>query len=135
MDSPYQTPAEPAKPYSENNSAALFEPLYRRRVWMKILGIAMIIIGALYSLTIIGAIVGIPMIFAGLYLVQAAGHLEGGFAGDPTGFYEGANKLSLAVQLGGIMIIIMTVFMILYFAFIFLIIGIGAASATTSGAF
>lgn len=133
MDSPYQTPAEPAKPFSDGNSAALFEPFYRRRMWMRVLGVPLIIVGALYSITIIGAIVGIPMIFAGLYLVQAAGHFEGGYGGNTARFYEGADKLSLAVQLGGIVVIIMAVFMVLYLAFIFLLIGIGAASTINSG--
>ena len=100
---------------------------------MRVLGISLLVLGGLYSLTIIGAIFGGPLIFAGLYLVQAAGHFEGGYSGNTARFYEGADKLSLAIQLGGIMVIIMAVFMILYFAFIFLIIGIGAASTINSG--
>lgn len=133
MDSPYQPPSQPAKPFGDTNFAGLFEPLYRRRVWMRIIGVFAILGGALYTITIIGAIFGVPMIFAGLYLMQAASHLEQGIGGNPASLYESANKLSLAIQIAGIFVLISLVMTILYFLFIFVVVGIGAFSAASSG--
>ena len=133
MESPYQPPSQPAKSFGDNNLAGLFEPLYRRRVWMRIIGVLAILGGALYTLSIIGAIFGVPMIFVGIYLMQAASQLEQGMSGNPASLYESANKLSLVFQIVGILALISLVITILYILFIFVVLGIGAFSAASSG--
>lgn len=133
MESPYQSPTQPAKHYGDNSVAQLFEPLYRRRVWMRIIGVLAILGGAFYTITIIGALVGVPMIFAGVYLMQAAGHFEHGLQGNPARLYEGVDRLSLAIQIAGIIALIGLVFTILYFIFIFAVVGLGVFSAASSG--
>lgn len=125
-DLPYQPPVEPSKFTGDANAAAaLFEPLYRRRVWMKIIGVVLIVSGALYCITIIGAIVGVPVILMGLYLYQAAGHLENGFRGYADQLHEGADKLARSLQIAGILVVVWVVLMVLYFALIFLLLGVG----------
>ena len=128
MESPYQTPAEPSKMYGGDNASGLFEPLYRKRIWMRILGIALILLGGLYCLTIVGAIFGIPMIFAGIFMNQAAGHIEAGFMGNPARLYEGSQKLASALQVGGIIILIISVIMILYFGAVIVFVFFGVAA-------
>lgn len=44
---------------------------------MKILGIFLIIYGALTSLSIIGALIGIPLIFSGIRLRDSSNHFDG----------------------------------------------------------
>jgi hypothetical protein len=128
MESPYQTPTEPAKGFGGDNASGLFEPLYQKRIWIRILGIALILLGALYCITIIGAIFGIPMIFAGVFMNQAAGHIEAGFMGNPARLYEGSRKLASALQMGGIIILIISVIMILYFGAIIMMLFFGIAA-------
>jgi hypothetical protein len=41
---------------------------------MRVLGAMMIILGLLFSITVIGAVIGIPMMLIGLGLVVAGGH-------------------------------------------------------------
>lgn len=133
MESPYQSPTQPAKHYGDNSAVQLLEPLYRRRVWLRIIGVLAILGGAFYTITIIGALVGVPMIFAGVYLMQAAGHFENGLQGNPARLYEGVDRLSLAIQIAGIIALIGLVFTILYFIFIFAVVGLGVFSAASSG--
>lgn len=129
-DSPYQPPVEPGKFTGDANfAAALFEPLYRRRLWMRIIGVVLIVLGVLYCITILGAIVGVPFIFMGLYLYQAAGHLEGGFQGYAEQLHEGADKLARALQIGGILIAIWAVLMVLYVAFVVVALSVGVFSS------
>lgn len=129
-DFPYQPPVEPSKFTGDANAAAaLFEPLYRRRLWMRIIGIVLIVLGALYCITIIGALVGIPFIFMGLYLHQAAGHFENGFRGYTDQLHEGADKLARSLQIAGVLTLIGIVLMVLYFAVLILAIAVGAIGA------
>lgn len=124
--SPYQSPIEPAKQAAGDftDVRSLFHPLYRRRIWARIIGIVFMLVGILYSLTIIGALVGVPLAFAGYYLIQSASMLEQGFAGQLGALQEAANKLSQAMMLIGILILIWVTFMVLYFLFIFFVLGV-----------
>lgn len=127
-DYPYQPPTEPAKFTGDANAAAaLFEPLYRRRLWMRVVGVVVIVLGALYCLSIIGAIVGIPFIFMGVYQYQAAGHFENGFQGYTEQLHEGADKLARSLQIAGILAIIWIVIMSLYVLFFIVMIALGAS--------
>lgn len=125
-DLPYQPPVEPSKFAGDANAAAaLFEPLYRRRTWMRIVGIVLVVFGAIYCISIIGAIFGIPMIIMGLYLHQAAGHFESGFRGYAEQLHEGADKLARTIQIAGILTLVGVVLMVLYFAVLFVVLAIG----------
>src|SRR5207302_10257148 len=55
---------------------------------MKFVGIFMIIIGALDCLSIVGALIGVPLIFAGLRVREAAD----GFAAYAAGDYSGLGR-------------------------------------------
>ena len=77
-----QSPPEPAA------VRRLVRPLYERKGWMKFLAIMTIIFGVLSALYLIGII----LIFAGVALLRAVGHIERSQAvGDP-GALEDASK-------------------------------------------
>lgn len=129
-DSPYQSPVDPTKnvldDYGHNDLLAYFEPLYQRRIWAKIIGVVFILGGGLYTITIIGALVGVPLILVGYNLFQAADHLQHGFQGQVGRLQEASRRLSIALLIGGILTLICLIFMILYFLLIFFLIGVGA---------
>jgi hypothetical protein len=124
--SPYQSPVEPGKQFidSQLDPRSLFEPLYQRRIWPRILGIILILLGVLYSLLIIGAVIGVPLAFAGYYLFQSASLIEQGFQGHVGALREASNKLSLSLMIAGIMILVWAAFMVLYFLFVFFVLGV-----------
>jgi len=67
----------------------LIEPLYRAKFWMQLVGIMLIISGALTALTIIGIIIAWIPIWAGVVLMQAAGSVDLAYA---EGSAEAASK-------------------------------------------
>ncbi len=90
---------------------------------MTFLGVMMIILGALYVLTIWGIQIGWLPIWLGIVLIQAAGRLRAGFdKGAVRSAAEGADKLRFYFVLTGI-------FMILSFALVVLLVlaGVGMA--------
>ncbi len=55
--SPYQVPVEPEKSgYSGFAPLEAMEPIFRRRWWVRFLGIVLIVVGGVYTLTIFGAL-------------------------------------------------------------------------------
>ena len=126
-ESPYQSPISPEKTqlsdYGNNDLLAYFEPLYRRRIWAKITGVVFMIVGGLYTLTIIGAIAGVPIFLIGYNFFQASDHLEHGFAGQQGRLREASERISLGIMIFGILVLIWVIFMILYLLFVFLMIG------------
>lgn len=129
-DLPYQPPVEPSKFSGDADAAAaLFEPLYRRRVWLRVVGVVLIMLGAMYCITIFGAIFGVPLIIMGLYLYQAAGHFESGFQGYTQQLHEGADRLARSIQIAGILAVILVAITVLYFAVLFVVLAVGLATS------
>lgn len=87
--------------------------------WAKIYSILIIIQGALSCLTIIGAIVGVPYILAGVRYHKSAQSLERSLLiGDESSVTASFYELSRGVRIMGILLLIGMILMILYFVFI-----------------
>jgi len=102
--------------------------------WAQFLGIMYIIMGAFYTLTIIGAIVGVPFIFAGLGLFRGGGHAKEFMAtGEQVAFQQTAVELLRHARIMGILLavigVLYLVLFILYFVVVVVLFGLmGAAS-------
>lgn len=126
--SPYQSPVEPTQTDQQSQIQFVFDafaPLYQRRGWMKLIGIVLMVLGAIYCITIIGVIVGLPFILMGLFMFQSAGHLDNAYAGQIGLFRESMAKLSQAVLIMGILVLIWLILMVIYFGFIILALLLG----------
>jgi hypothetical protein len=123
--SPYQVPVEPEKSgYSGFAPLEAMEPIFRRRWWVRFLGIVLIVVGGVYTLTIFGALFGIPVLMCGVFLFQAGKHFDAAYAGDYYRIREGFEKLTLAIIVAAILFSILAVFMILYVMLIVSMIGL-----------
>lgn len=101
---------------SENNQLVrqLAEPLYNAKFWMKLMGVFMIIIGALYALTIVGIIVAWLPIWIGVLLFQAAGALERAYStGNESDAIEGFGKLKTYFVINGVLLLISLAFVVI----------------------
>ncbi len=133
---PYESVnAGPPSGYSAAaGTVQVLAPLVEKAGWMKFIGILCIIGGALYCITIIGAIWGIPFILAGLNLTQASTSYRQGYPNNPAMLLEGSQKLGTSIMIVGIIFAIGVVLSIIYMAFVLLMViaSIGAA-ATSQG--
>lgn len=116
--SPYDSPQEPSKTYSDGGLGVIFESLHRKRIWMRVLGISAILGGAFYCLTIVGVIIGIPLILGGINLYQAAGNFENAAYGQPDLYRAACENLAKVILMGAIIFLISVAFILLYFAVI-----------------
>jgi hypothetical protein len=92
---------------------------------MTFLGIVEIIIGALYCLTIIGAAIGVPMIFAGLRLKESADAFTSYTTATDSGMLRGAlEKLGRHFRIHKILVIVSIVLTILYIIFFVFLFGL-----------
>ncbi len=86
---------------------------------MKFVGIFTLIIGVFYCLSIIGAILGIPFIFAGIRLNEASDNLKAFLKTDNIkSLFDALEKQSRYFYIIKIFIIISIVLMAIYFVFI-----------------
>lgn len=123
-ENPYASTLQSSAPSSEVGAA--FRPLYERKSMISLIGVLLIIGGALYCLTIIGAIIGIPFIIMGLALRSAATNLTQGAETQETGaFHQASTEIAKFFFIAGIIAIIGIVFNILYFGFIIVAIVFG----------
>lgn len=125
---PYALPT--SAPSSGYDIATVIQPLADRAGWLKFIGIWMIIVGVMYCLTILGAIVGVPVIIAGLNLSQGAGMLRGAYTNDAHQLREACQKMSTSAYIMGILLAISLALTALYIvAMIALVVigGIGGA--------
>jgi len=98
---------------------------------MRFVGIFYIIVGALYCITIIGAIVGIPLIISGLRVREAADSFGTYLNSNDTAFLErGFEKQGSFFFIQKVFMIITLVFIVLYIIFI---IAFGAAMISSFG--
>lgn len=125
---PYASPAPTHA--SGYDLATIFQPLADKSGWMKFIGIWMVIVGVLYSLSIIGAIIGVPIIIAGLNLAQGAGMLKGAYANDAGQLREACQKISTSAFIMGILLAIGVAMMVLY---LLVVIGLVILSAVNGG--
>jgi hypothetical protein len=92
---------------------------------MTFLGIFEIIIGALYCLTIIGAAIGVPMIFAGLRLKESADSFTSYTSAAESSVLRGAlEKLGRHFHIHKILVIVSIVLTLLYIVFVVFLFGL-----------
>jgi hypothetical protein len=92
---------------------------------MTFLAIFEIIIGALYCLTIIGAAIGIPMIFAGMRLKESAEAFTSYTTAAESGMLRGAlEKLGRHFHIHKILVIVSIALTILYVIFVVFLFGL-----------
>jgi hypothetical protein len=90
---------------------------------MNFVGIFFIITGAIYCLTIVGAIVGIPIIMSGMRVRESASHFQTYLAtNDSYALEQAIERQSKFYFMQKILMIITIVFLILYFVGIILLI-------------
>jgi hypothetical protein len=116
---PYPPPAGPADAPALVRDLSL--PLYRARDWLRLMGVLMIVAGALYALSLVGIIVAWLPIWMGVLLFKAAGAIERAHQrGEPRAMIESQDKLRTyftvqavlaiaSVVLAGIMMVVMSV--------------------------
>jgi hypothetical protein len=125
--SPFAAAGAPSSQVSPPSLDAVM-PLYRVRGWLKFLGILNIIAGSLYCITIIGAIIGWLPLWIGILLHKAAQSLQGGVeSGNAYQAAEGTQKLATVILIMGVLAAINVAIIVLYFAFIAVMIVVGAA--------
>ncbi len=99
---------------------------------MTFLGIFIIIIGALYCLTILGAAFGIPMIFAGIRLKNSAEAFAAYTIGAESASLRSAlEHLGKHFRIVKILTLVSIGLMILYFVIMILIVGLAFSGANT----
>lgn len=75
--------------------------------WLKFLGILNIVLGVIYCLTIVGAIVGWVPIWIGTLLNNASTSLRAGYDGrNEHAIRDGMDKLAMAIRIIGILTLI-----------------------------
>lgn len=110
-DNPYASPhAIPGSPPSKEALGLDYStvaPLCNVSGWLKFLGIVNIVLGVIYCLTIIGAIVGWIPIWIGVSLNNAADSLRAGYDGrNERAMLMGMDKLALSIRIIGILTLI-----------------------------
>ncbi len=129
--SPYSTPMA-QKPSGGSMSASLMQPLYEARTMMKIWGWMAFVIGILYCLTIIGAIVGWLFIWMG-WLVKGAGEAVtvGIETGDQAQLRLANERLGTFFKILGVLAIIWLAIMALYLLLIIFVFILGIAGVAS----
>ncbi|HEX6929186.1 MAG TPA: DUF5362 family protein [Gammaproteobacteria bacterium] len=82
-------------------------PLYNAKFWMKLIGVVMIIYGAIVALTIVGIVVAWLPIWIGVLLFQAATAAEAAYSqGDQEAAIRATDKLKVYFIINGVMMLI-----------------------------
>lgn len=131
-DNPYSTPASetPARQSEQHGTESwrsVIGPLEEVAGWSRFLGITLIVIGAFYCITIVGAIVGWVPIWLGILMLKSGDNLR---SGTIDGSSEGIRQLSKAIKISGVAACVFLVFMLLYFLFIIMVLFLGVASSS-----
>lgn len=106
-------------------------PIVAGKFWMKLLGVLLIISGALQALSIIGILVAWLPIWLGVLLFQAAGAAEQAMISNDTARARYAcDRLRLFFMIQGVLILIMLVLVVLS---IFMAGTVGMLGAMSSG--
>lgn len=131
MSNPYQIPkgAPPQGSYGQTGGTSVCQPLADKAIWMQLMGWPMLVMGILYSLTIVGAIGGIPMAIMGWNLKEAARKYTLGVPHDANMQFQASNHLGTYFLISGIMALIGLVFLTLYILFFISVLVLGVAGA------
>ena len=98
-------------------------PLYQARGWIRFLGVMMIIVGALYAVTIIGLLFAWLPIWLGVLLFQASSRIEYAYeGGGAVSFMESLQKLKTYFIINGVVVLISLIF-----------VGVGALAGILGG--
>jgi hypothetical protein len=132
MQSPYAA-APVAKRRSGNaHSGSLMQPLYEARGMMKLWGWCVFVVGILYCLTIVGAIVGWLFIWIGWLVKGAAEAVTIGIeTGDKSQLQLANQQLGTFFKILGVLAIIWLSIMALYFLLIIVLFIIGFVGAVS----
>lgn len=98
---------------------------------MSFVGLFTIIFGALYCLSIVGALIGVPLIIAGLRIRESAESFEDFNNGDRSALTRALEKQRSYFFIQKILIIVGLVFLVLYIIAIFSFIGFGLFSGSS----
>lgn len=110
MDTPTPSPSPSDSPYALRD---IIEPLYRSRFWMQLLGIMLILMGALTAISIIGLVVAWIPVWAGVALFQAAGAAKRGYENhSEDAIKQTMGKLRTYFLISGIMTLLYVIFMV-----------------------
>lgn len=115
-----------------NTSAVeqILGPIFDGKFWMKLLGVLMIISGALQALSLVGIIVAWLPIWLGVLLFQAAGSAENAIAsGDLVEARRATEKLRVFFMIQGVLVLIV---LIAFALFIVLAGGLGVLAGLSS---
>lgn len=134
MSNPYQIPkGAPGQgnygSYGQSGGTSVCQPLADKAIWMQLMGWPMLVLGILYSLTIVGAIGGIPMAIMGWNLKEAARKYTLGVPHDANMQFQASNHLGTFFLINGIMVLIGLVLSTLYILFVISIMFLAAAGA------
>lgn len=96
---------------SGNNAVrTIMAPLVEGKFWMKLLGVLMILSGALQAITIVGLLWAWLPIWLGVLLFQSCGEAERAMSSEDTdGARRATDKLRLFFMIQGILVLIMLV--------------------------
>ena len=82
-------------------------PLYEAKGWMRLLGVVMILVGALYAITIVGLLVAWLPIWLGVLLLHASSRIEDAYeGGGAVSFMESLAKLKLFFIVLGVAVLV-----------------------------
>ena len=127
-------PAAPQQyaPSAPMPTALSFEdvyPLVSAKGWLKFVGTLSIVVGIIYCITIIGAIIGWLPIWLGVVCNKASNCLGDGYRQQSgTIIREGTRKLGTAITIVGVLALIWLIFLLLYFAVIIIALIVGVMS-------
>lgn len=107
-------------------------PLVNAKGWLKLMGIVQIIIGGMYCLTIIGAVIGWLPIWMGILLTKASAALEN--PNNPDAVHEAMSKLGTLFTIAGVLTLIWLGMIVLYIVFFIVMIVVGVGAGAMSGA-
>lgn len=123
---PYQPGA--ASSFRGGYDSGPWQGLIQNAGWIKLFGVMMMIMGILYAI----GLIGIPYIFIGLALLNAAKNLRLlGSQPSVEAARAAADELGKSFKIMGIMTIIGMVLMVLYLVFVFIAIGIAASQGAS----
>ena len=108
---------------------SIIEPLARGKFWMQLIGVMMIIYGALTALSIVGIIIAWIPIWAGVVLMQAAGAVHRAYTtNEPQEAGYAMGKLRVYFTIFGVLTLLGLILMIVSMIF-----GIGAGMMGMAG--
>ncbi|MCE2425728.1 MAG: hypothetical protein J4F45_11640 [Pseudomonadales bacterium] len=89
-------------------------PLYQAKGWIRFLGVMMIVVGALYAITIIGLLFAWLPIWLGVLLFQASSRIEHAYeGGGALSFMESLQKLKTYFIVNGVVVLVSLILAVL----------------------